>query len=461
MKYDAEDVNLHALLQGKEWAISNLSSYIPQGDLSKIMAVRQNLIDSANTLRATYEGKLPVPSDYAKQQHQKDAYVIDHRNQPGEPSLNISLQCRLFGEFMDELSTDPTEQYLVYATTVMQRMSGYYSSEQERQDAFFEAVKFCRNAKRIERNRGKSDCTICVTVDDHEYPIVNFEFENEFGSSQSCPNKRNIAYFLNFKAGEDDRCRSPMLLVAIIGAHYLQVFGSVWNGSKVCVDPLTRPLSLLFVPRDLDLDCGVAGIAQVFAAIDSAILRLEAYYKTPDYGAKGPYYSCDTIDYRGCISGIKWLFSAKMDDDDVCVKFVPIRYGEQVHRFLADHNLAPKLLKVDKLPGRWIVIIMEKIVNGQTLQDNPSLVSPQVQECLKQVLRLMQTKKYVHGDLRPQNIIVAENKVYIIDFDWAGKEGEATYPPTLNVTSENNWARGVMPKGQIKKEHDEYQITQL
>ena len=253
-------------------------------------------------------------------------------------------------------------------------------------------MKFCRNAKRIERNRGKSDCTICVTVNDHEYPIVNFEFKNEFGSSQSCPNK----YFLNFKAGEEDRSRSPMLLVAIIGTHYLQVFGSVWNGSKVCVDPLTRPLSLLFVPRHPN--CGVADIAQVFAAIDSAILSLEAYYETPDYDAKGPYYSCDTIDYRGCISGIKWLFSAKkMDGDgnDVCVKFVPRRYGEQVHRLLADHNLAPKLLKVDKLPGGWIVIIMEKIVNGQTLQDNPSLASPQVQECLKQVLRLMQTKKYV------------------------------------------------------------------
>ena len=67
----------------------------------------------------------------------------------------------------------------------------------------------------------------------------------------------------------------------------------------------------------------------------------------------------------------------------------------------------------------------------------------------------------MHGDLRPQNIIVAENKVYSIDFDWAGKEGEATCPPTVNVTSENNWAPGVMPTGHITKEHDEYHITQF
>ena len=460
MKMDTENVTLHQLLQGKAWAIATVSSYIPEDDFPKIMAVGQTLLESAHTLRARYERSLPVPSDYAKQHHQKDAHVIDHRNIPGEPSLHISLQCRLFGAFRDELSPDPPEKYLEYATKVMQRMSGYYNSELERQNAFFEAVKFCRNDKSIERNRGKSDRTICVTVDDREYPIVNFEFTNEFGSALSCPNKQNIAYFLNFKAGEDnasiDRCRSPMLLVAIIGTHYLQVFGSVWNGSKVCVDPLTRPLSLLFVPRDPD--CGVTDLAQVFAALDSAIPRLEAYYKTPDYGAKGPYFSCDTIDYQGCISYIKWLFSATMDDTDVCVKFVPRRYGTEVHRFLAHHNLAPQLLKTAKLPGGWIAIVMEKIVHGHTLQKP---VSPQVQECLRQVLHLMHTEQYVHGDLRPQNIIVAENKVYIIDFDWAGKEGEATYPPTLNVTSENNWAPGVMPTGHIKKEHDEYHITQF
>ena len=69
----------------------------------------------------------------------------------------------------------------------------------------------------------------------------------------------------------------------------------------------------------------------------------------------------------------------------------------------------------------------------------------------------MQTNDYVHGDLRPQNIIVAENKVYIIDFDWAGKDGEATYPPTLNTAS--NWAPGVMPNCQITKEHDNYQLN--
>ena len=269
-----------------------------------------------------------------------------------------------------------------------------------------------------------------------------------------CPNKQNIAYFLNFHAGEDTigRYRSPMLLVAITGVHYLQVFGSVWNGSEVCVNPVTRPISLLFVPREPA--CGVTALAQVFAAIDVAIPKLEDYYKTPDGdGTKGLYFSCDTIHYLNCLADVKWLFAAKRNDKDVCVKFVPRRYGTEVHKLLADNSLAPELVDTSELPGGWIAIIMENIVNGKMLQEH------HVKESLRQVLQLMEEKAYVHGDLRPQNILVRDN-VFIIDFDWAGNEGDATYPPTLNV-SENDWAGGVMPEGQIKKEHDQYQITQF
>ena len=172
-------------------------------------------------------------------------------------------------------------------------------------------------------------------------------------------------------------------------------------------------------------------------------LPLEEYYKTPDgYGTKGPYFSCDTIHYQKCISDVKWLYSAEVNDKDVCVKFVSRRYGVEVHNFLAENGLAPKLLQISELPGGWIAIIMENIVNGKTLT-RP--VTQQVKESLVQVLQLMKTKSYVHGDLRPQNII-RDNKVFVIDFDWAGKEGDATYPPTLNV-SENDWAEGVIPEG--------------
>ncbi len=57
----------------------------------------------------------------------------------------------------------------------------------------------------------------------------------------------------------------------------------------------------------------------------------------------------------------------------------------------------------------------------------------------------------MHGDLRPPNFIVDEERLLLIDFDWGGKEGQATFPdaqlhPILRKS------RGDML---IQKRHDE------
>ena len=39
---------------------------------------------------------------------------------------------------------------------------------------------------------------------------------------------------------------------------------------------------------------------------------------------------------------------------------------------------------------------------------------------------------FVHGDLRPANIIYKGDQVFLIGFDWAGKAGEASYPIDLD-----------------------------
>ena len=122
-------------------------------------------------------------------------------------------------------------------------------------------------------------------------------------SSSSCPIKQNNGYFLNFKAGE--KHPSPMLLVSVVGPHYLQVFWELWNGSHACVDPLTDPLSLLFVPHDPKFAVKML-YSSSFSAIHYAVDELEKYYQSPDkYGHKGPYYKCNDLEYKGCVQGFK------------------------------------------------------------------------------------------------------------------------------------------------------------
>jgi hypothetical protein len=42
----------------------------------------------------------------------------------------------------------------------------------------------------------------------------------------------------------------------------------------------------------------------------------------------------------------------------------------------------------------------------------------------------------------------------LIDFDWAGPVGKAKYLAMLNDSGQIDWAKGVAPAAEIKKEHD-------
>ena len=156
----------------------------------------------------------------------------------------------------------------------------------------------------------------------------------------------------------------------------------------------------------------------------------------------------------------EWLFEAKrvQDDRDVCVKFVRSRYGYVVHKFLADNDLAPKLHSYDlALPGGWFAVIMDK-VEGTPVRRNE--LTPSQKRSLQHALHLLHKENYVHGDLRPQNILAQPNKVCILDFDWAGECGEVSYPPELS-SGEGRWAKGVKCGGEITKDHDHFHVAKL
>ena len=208
----------------------------------------------------------------------------------------------------------------------------------------------------------------------------------------------------------------------------------VWNGSHICVDPLSDPVSLLPVPRDPKY--GVAKVAHVLTAIDLTIHELTEYYSKPDEESKGQYFcSCSLGQLQNMkkMNNIEWLFEAECNGKKVAVKFVRTFYGEDVHKLLAKHELAPQLFSVTPLDGGWLAVVMEAI-EGAPLR-RPA--AKPVEEALKRAVSLMHTNGYVHGDVRPQNVLVSDNTVRIVDFDWAGKHPNARYPPELNMDC--NW----------------------
>jgi predicted Ser/Thr protein kinase len=138
--------------------------------------------------------------------------------------------------------------------------------------------------------------------------------------------------------------------------------------------------------------------------------------------------------------------------ESVVVKFSPYGYGKFAHKLLADHGMAPKLFHVEDLENGFTLIVMEHIADGRLLNSKLSLEQSQK---LLGAIQLLHRHGFVHGDMRRPNVLWKENLPFIIDFDFAGLEGESTtkYPGNLNV-EDINWADGVEAGGKILQVHD-------
>ena len=99
------------------------------------------------------------------------------------------------------------------------------------------------------------------------------------------------------------------------------------------------------------------------------------------------------------------------------MKFVRSHYGKAVHKLLGDSGFVPKLICCQPLPGGWYAVVMEKL-DGEHVAIDTDSISDGVKQSLKRDVDLMHEKNYVHGDLQPQNILIMNETVRILDFDW-------------------------------------------
>ncbi len=124
-----------------------------------------------------------------------------------------------------------------------------------------------------------------------------------------------------------------------------------------------------------------------------------------------------------------------------------------------------QILHQERLPAGWELLEMEWLPSSQwqplsmlgVQELNGALVA------VKQALKVAHKETgMVHGDVRPPNCLVRRVatgtswpeswQVRFVDFEWAGREGEATYPAFLNP--QIPWPLGVRYGAQLKCEHD-------
>jgi predicted Ser/Thr protein kinase len=166
------------------------------------------------------------------------------------------------------------------------------------------------------------------------------------------------------------------------------------------------------------------------------------------------------------------IFLAKMtggDDSEaeqtVVVKFAH-RYCPEAHKLLEKERLAPRLYYAnfeacaeDKpdAPDMWVVVM--EYMEGAT--DPPDRLEEKQEEKLTKCVDVLHEAGYVHGDLRWQNILVRNDDLFLLDFDWANKQGIATYPVNVNLGEEKNWHHEVCRGGHIEFEHDLYRLEEM
>jgi serine/threonine protein kinase len=159
----------------------------------------------------------------------------------------------------------------------------------------------------------------------------------------------------------------------------------------------------------------------------------------------------------------------------VFVKLVNGRYGEEVHKLLADHGLAPVLYGVSDLEGAPKAYVMEYLDPSSWMTLSAYLALPDtfthaesIRFSINKVLEVLQKNRKVHGDLRAPNILVNVSltgqlilveddsgirraNIKVVDFDWAGDADKVYYPPSRNP--DLTWPGE--PGGFIENGHDQ------
>ena len=451
-------VNLSAFYESSDEGILTLLSFL--GDRT----IKTKILNALNTVfklgykRVFTETNCPPPSTLGGVKGaSSNISKLGIRCHRPLHELHVALQVQEFGMFMDKLDEGVTPSSIIIDKTleVMLSLSKFTDENTKTQELTQILIGMFSDCEVTVGSRSwgsSSSAKSDISVSFENRILVNFEMKRELASDGAEPNLKNIGYFIHFQRSNQNP-RAPMVLVSIVGPHYLQVFGATWFGDLVCVDPLCSPVSLLFVPQDPNES--TLKLARLFHSLAFLIKKL----KTPSININGeigaPYYTHDSQLVNVTRMGQnKHVYEATMNGDQVVLKF-STRYGIDVHNHLASNKLAPKVISHAKLSGKWYVTIMEKIDEIKSYEKNDTVVAS-----LKSVLDCLKSKNYVHGDLRRPNILVLpDDTVRVLDFDWAGTEGIATYPIDLNLSSECGWRNDIERGQRITSGQDMYMLS--
>jgi serine/threonine protein kinase len=231
----------------------------------------------------------------------------------------------------------------------------------------------------------------------------------------------------------------------------------------------------------------IVHVARIFHALKASLEKLNSYYDglhpIGDLPADSRYFPSITayphndglveFEYIGFLENsldCTTLRARTKAGQDIVVKFVE-RYGEKAHRLLADAGLAPKLLycgspqlNSDQPSYQYISLAVMEYVDGETLAvAKPKMKQGTIETVrsgVQDALELLHSHGLMFGDLRLPNVLITKDGyVKLIDFNWAGEDGQAKYPPL--ISQDITWPEGVKAMAVMRRQHDIAMLQKL
>jgi serine/threonine protein kinase len=273
---------------------------------------------------------------------------------------------------------------------------------------------------------------------------------------------------------------------------YLGFYGALWDGNRVRVEPLTPIFDMSIHWREKRAR---HAIASALDALMAAVASIEAHYKSIQAEAKTNATSVENNSLLQKTRGFPFMtsyeddagqrvaftYNERLDDEKLifsailhhpnsgeCLVKYTWRYSEAAHNYLASHGSAPRIRRCVRISADWTAVIMDKStyqrLYGLRLSDAEQ---EKVRRKVRSVVQTLHQGGFVHGDIRDTNILVdigslasEDVAIHLIDFDWAGRLGEAKYPIEVNKTTMRRPVE-VEGGGLITKEHDLKMVSYL
>ena len=298
-------------------------------------------------------------------------------------------------------------------------------------------------------------------------PCLIIETKREIGATDCETLTQAVGYYV--LQLDENKCTSPRpcFIIELVGPHL--IISGVVIGKNVTIDRLTRPIWLVVQPTNIS---EMINIARVLKSLRKAIHELVLYYNnlsSDKYDGYPVFKTFQKDEKKHKIQYIEEIkphvFRGKINENRIIIKFTE-RYGEDVHLELSQHGYAPKLLYFQRFEQTHLfVVVMEEVIGSQHIGDYLKKCSPGEREQIiskcEEALKIMSAQNYCHGDFRSSNILVDNNvDIKVIDFDWAGVEGQTKYPYFMNHVN-IEWPVSATDGAAIKMTHDQYWLNNL